>query len=206
MATAAPHARSAETGFEAAQYAASAPPGAPRRVGGTVRSMAPGYPVIQALVPDHLGLTLSDQPTLYWYLSAPTDARIELTLVQPGREAPLLELVLPGIEAGIHAVELRNHGVQLALDVEYEWSVALIADQNQRSRDIVSAGALMRIERASIAAPSVAAFASQGIWYETLMAMEQAVHERPGERAPRANRAALLEQAGLGAAAAFERR
>ena len=53
--------------------------GAPsRRVGGSSRGAGDNLPSVMVLVPDHVGLTTSDTPALYWYLSKPTAVRIGL--------------------------------------------------------------------------------------------------------------------------------
>jgi hypothetical protein len=162
---------------------------APRRVGGSSRGVPPALPMVAALVPDHLGLTTAEQPTLYWFLSAPTGARIEIALIRPGEVMPVLEVSQQGDQAGIRALDLKAHGVRLQPGVEYEWSVALVPDSAERSRDIVAGGAIMRLTPAAASAYSAA-----GLWYDMLMAAAG----QPDARA------ALLMQAGLAEVARFE--
>ena len=187
-------------------YRAPAAHAQPRRVGGSARALAPRLPAIVVLAPDHLGLTHSEQPTLYWFISEPTAARIELTLTEPGVEAPLLETVLPVAAAGIQSIDLRALGIRLERGIEYEWSVALVTDPAQRSRDIVSGGAIMRIESVPLDGEDVAALAERGLWYDLLMALDRRTHRYPQDSGPRGQLAAVLEQAGLGDVAEFERR
>jgi hypothetical protein len=179
---------------------------APRRIGGSSRGVSPSLPIIAVLVPDHLGLTRSEQPRLYWFISAPTDIPIEATLIQPGRDVPLVELLLPGSAAGIHALDLRQLGVRLQPGVEYEWSIALVAHPAQRSRDIVSGGAIMHIQTSANLATDAEEYARRGLWYDALMALERNLGEQAAAARARSQRAALLEQAGLLEVAAFERR
>jgi len=188
---------------------------APRRVGGNSRGLPPALPAVAVLAPDHLGLTVSEQPRLLWYLAAPTTARIELTLVDPARAAPLIETVAAGDRAGIHEFQPGAHGVKLEPGVQYEWSIAIVTDPAQRSRDVFAAGAIMRVEPSAALAQTLhlaaadgraAAYANAGVWYDALDAMSAEIAARPGDRAPRERRAAVLEQAGLAEAAAFERR
>jgi len=200
---------------EAPLYRQPAENRAPRRVGGNARGGPASLPSIAVLTPDHLGLTVSDQPTLFWYLSAPTTARIELTLVDPDRVAPLVEILANGDRAGIHAFQPGSDGVRLRQGVEYEWSVAVVADPAQRSRDVFAAGAIMRIAPSAALTARLAAvgaeiqstaFAVEGVWYDALTAMAAEISARPGDRAILERRAAALDQAGLADAAAFERR
>lgn len=179
---------------------------APRRVGANVRGLPAMLPAVSVLAPDHLGLTISERPTLYWYLSAPTAARIEVVVVDPRSATPVLDTVVSGDRAGVQAVELAARGVRLEPGVAYEWSVAIVADPAQRSRDIVAGGAVMRVAppdalRGLAASPPerrAAALAAAGIWYDALAALS-------GDGVARGARAVLLEQAGLADAAAFER-
>lgn len=208
------------TGVTGAQEAALAykPPAderVPRRVGGNPRSGVASLPSTAVLAPDHLALTVSEQPTLYWYLSAPTSARIELTLVIPGREAPVVETIGAGERAGIQAFSPGVLGARLVPGVQYEWSVALVADTEQRSRDVFAAGAIMRVplsaalaERLAASAPAAhaAAFAEEGIWYDAFAAISAQIEARPGDASLRAQRAIALERIGIADVAAFERR
>jgi hypothetical protein len=211
----------------AAALAAGAPPGhaadadaiayrppaqdlAPRRVGGNSRGVPASLPSVAVLAPDHLGLTVSERPTLYWYLSAPTAARIEIVVVDPRRAAPLVEAVVSGERAGVQGFDLARRGARLEPGIAYEWSVSVVPDPAQRSRDVVAGGAVMRVEpsaglRARLSGASAqsraAALAAEGVWYDALSALSE-----PGDAASRAQRAELLEQAGLAEVAAFERR
>lgn len=188
------------------QYRAPADNPAPRRVGGSTRGVPPALPAVIALVPDHLGLTQHEQPILYWYLSAPTSVRIEIAIIEPGVESPVLEVAVPGAAHGVQRFDLAAHGVKLKPRVEYEWSVALIADGEQRSRDIVSGGAIMRIEPFGDRSQSATVLASRGQWYDALMALERVQADAPSSGEIRAQRAALLDQVGLSEVASYERR
>src|SRR3989442_9012476 len=91
----------------------------PWRAGWTCRRRTRGTAlelfVLSVLAPDHSGLTASEQPSLYWYISAPTALPVELTVMDPGTTQPLLEIsVAAPIEAGIHRLRLSDHGVRLA--------------------------------------------------------------------------------------------
>jgi len=197
------------------QYRPPASDLAPRRVGGNTRGLPAALPAVAVLVPDHLALTVSERPTLYWYLSRPTAARIELVVVDPRDARPVVEAVVVGERAGIQTFSLAERGVRLEPGVAYEWSVAVVADPAQRSRDVVAGGAVQRVEpsaalRSRLAATGeserAAVLAAEGIWYDALAALSEPLAARPGDASLRARRAAVLEQAGLAEVAAFERR
>lgn len=212
-----------ETPAPAAAPAAQAAPAAPvykppahgapqRRVGGASRSGGENVPYITVIAPDHVALTLSEQPELYWFISGPSRVRIELALVEEADSATIKEVALDGVAtAGMHRFSLAEHGVRLARDVDYQWSVALVPDPDARSGDVVSAAAVRRVApdpalaaRLSVSpAARATALAEAGIWYDAV-----ALSCGPGEltAASREHCAALLEQVGLEEAARFERR
>ena len=163
----------------------------PRRVGGAARGLLPHAGSVTALVPDHLGLTADEQPTLYWLLSAPTAQRIEIVLTEPEQEKPLLELSVAGDRRGLHAVDLRSHAVRLRPGVEYEWSVAIVVNPAQRASDVVSGGTIMRV-----AEPTSRARAAR--WYDMLSEHAARTLRDPDDREARQRLSALLEQVGLG--------
>ncbi len=204
----------AQTTVETLVYRPPAGELKPRRVAGNVRGAMHEVPAVLVLAPDHLGLTVRERPTLLWFLSAPTTARIEIALVDPRRVEPLLDVAIEGAPAGIHAVRLDDRALRLEPGVAYEWSVAIVIDPVQRSRDVVTAGAVMHVDAppgvreplaAGDAGKRIDALAAAGIWYDALALLTEAIALRPGDTALRAQRAALLEQAGLVQAAAFER-
>jgi Domain of Unknown Function (DUF928) len=200
---------------EAVQYRPPAKDLAPRRVGGNLRGLPEALPAVAVLAPDHLALTVSERPTLFWYLSRPTTARIELVVVDPRDARPVVEAVVAGERAGIQSFSLAERGVRLEPGVAYEWSVAVVADPAQRSRDVVAGGAVQRVEpsaalRSRLAGAGeggrAAVLAAEGIWYDALAALSEPLAARPGDAGLRERRAAVLEQAGLPDVAASERR
>lgn len=202
---------------EAAERIEYKPPprGAPaRRVGGATR--APDRLAgLTVLAPDHVALTASEQPTLYWFLPEKSEVRVEVALVDSKGVKPLLETSYSNLERGIHAVSLKDFNVRLTRNEEYQWSVALVMSDKQRSRDIVSQASLRLVEvsnetRASIAKrpqhEQAIEYAAMGIWHDALQALSASISAFPDRHELRDMRAALLEQAGLKAAANFDRR
>src|SRR5215831_3777287 len=111
--------------------------GAPAgRVGGGTRSgSARDIFVLSALVPEDSGLTISEQPSLYWYISTATALPVEVAISDPRATQPLVETQLPSpTKPGIQRIRLADLGVRLAPGVAYRWSVSVIPDANRRSR------------------------------------------------------------------------
>jgi hypothetical protein len=184
---------------------------------GEIRGQTPGLPAPQALVPAHIGHTLSESPTLYWYASTEMDSRVEFALRDRGSVDPLLEFALDApVPAGIHAVRLRDHGVVLEPGVEYRWfvSVSPVAG-GEFSDDLVTRGGIERTApgpelRAKLEAAQPwevgKLYAEGGLWYDALASVSEAIEHAPQEARLRALRAGLLEQVGLRQAADYDRR
>ena len=172
---------------------------------------------IAVLVPDHVGLTTRERPTLAWFLTGDTDAPVELTLIANGAAEPAAVARLRGPQrAGIHLVNLTEYGARLDEGVTYEWYVALVLDPKARDADIVAGGAIERrvatpelSKELSGGEPSYRVLARNGIWYDAIAdlsaAIDAAPATSPARRELRGERAALLEQVGVSAAAVYDR-
>jgi hypothetical protein len=181
--------------------------GAPRaRVGGGLRG-APALPVPLALAPDHLAQTISARPSLFWHIDGvpPRGTQLVFTLIDETGIDPLAEVELPRPAGpGIQRIDLARLGIRIETGVEYQWSVALIADPGRRADDMVSFGYLRRV-----AAPrdlarkstSASSYAARGFWYDALASISDAIETAPGDRGLRLQRNALLRQVQLDAAA-----
>lgn len=191
--------------------------GAPsRRVGGSSRGTASALPSVTVLVPDHVALTTAEQPVLYWYLSKPTSVRVEVTLIDDKGETPLIEYAVKDAQGpAVHAIELAKHNVHLKPGVEYQWSISVVPDPNERSNDVMSAGVIKRVDAPADVASARAKgmdkealarmLAANGIWYDAIGLYSELIAARPGDHALRESRAALLDQVGLKDVAAYDR-
>jgi hypothetical protein len=185
------------------------PRGAPtgRVAGGTRGIRQPDLPVLSALVPEHPGLTVREQPTLYWFISGATPLPLEVTLVDPRAPWPVLEVrVAPPLQPGIYGIRLADHGVSLSPGVQYRWFVALIPDADRRSRDILAGGIIERVappldlrprlaQAASAELPAV--YAEAGLWYDALATISELIDATPNDPVLRRHRGVLMSQVGL---------
>jgi len=154
-----------------------------RRVGGGRRGPATDLPEVFTLVPDHVGLTLSEQPHLYWYLSAdgPGTVTFELTLIDEESIDPVVDThISQPARAGLQRIDLSEHGVSLALGQEYQWSVSLVVGGDERSRDVVSTGWIERVSPSAALQASLeqtppeqraAVYGEAGIWYDMVASL-----------------------------------
>lgn len=183
------------------------PRGAPSvTVNAGTRGIAFEVPALLVLAPDHPGLTTQEQPTLSWYISRPTTAKVELTLHRENEAKPLLTSSLPGVSrAGIQSIRLAKEGVKLELDVEYEWVVALVVDPGNRVKDVVASGVVKRVpataalRQALAAQPAAQAslYAEHGLWYDALQTLLERWEANPSDALPRDQLKDLLDQVGL---------
>jgi hypothetical protein len=173
-------------------------------------------PSLSVLAPEHEALTTQAQPALFWYQSGPAKVEIELTLTEPKKAQPLLNLRGGGEQlAGIHSISLARQKISLEPNLIYHWSVALIPDPKSRSKDVIARGVIKRveapadltakIENASHAERAVI-YAEAGFWYDSLQALSLAIAAEPKNASLHRLRADLLEQGKLKEAAAAERK
>ena len=190
--------------------------GAPAvRIGGGTRGIGNQILELVVFAPDHTGLTTKQQPTLYWYTSEPVLSKLELTMINDNSVDPQLEKVVASSRsAGIQSIDLSETQTKLEPGLEYRWFVSVIADQDQRSNDIVASGTIQRIIpdtelSTAIAAADesslIAIYAQQGIWYDAIDSLSQMSSKLPGDKSLIEQRATLLEQVGLQSAAAYIR-
>ncbi len=191
-------------------------PAGSTRVGGGTRGAAERTFALSVLAPDHTGLTGSQQPTLYWFASDTITNPVEITIVDEESIDPVLELELaPPLSAGIHALDLVKHNVNLKPDVPYQWFVTIVTDPSHPSNDIVAGGEVRRVQLSDDVRSKVdnatgerertQAYADAGLWYDTIDGVSELIAAAPEDTGLREQRAVLLAQVGLAQAAAYER-
>ena len=169
---------------------------------------------VKLLGPDHTGLTTVAQPTLYMYVGETTRLQLLLTRVGDTAAPPVASgrLEVQGAPA-IVPLQFAALGANLDIGVEYRLTVlSLDRAGSIRANDSVL---LMRVAAPPELAAATASgplpvqariLAGAGVWYDALHALGQAAAGTPADPAARADRAALLEQAGMPEIASFDRR
>lgn len=146
------------------------------RVGGA--SQGQGTLTLFALVPDHLGLTIQAQPTLYWYLSDPAPYPMVLTIHDEKGGKSLVEAII-GVapKAGIHSAPLKVLNIKLDLNREYRWLVSLIVSPESQTKNLIAGGRIKRVspnkqlvKQIAEAKPEhvTAIYSEAGLWYDAL--------------------------------------
>jgi hypothetical protein len=186
------------------------------RVGGGLRGTDGNDPVLVALVPDHVGLTVKKTPVLNWFLSKPTIYPLKFTLINIGSVTPLHEGLIPSpAHAGIQSINLKDWGLVLEPDVQYRWFISAVRDPDSPSKDIVAGGMIERCEfnDCLIYEPiltceqqSVLGNAAHGFWYDAMACLCELIDTNPSDQSLRRQRAALLNQIGLSGVAEWDLR
>jgi hypothetical protein len=167
-----------------------------RRVGGAaVRCSEDPNLYVSVLAPaNHVGYTASEQPVIYWYLSKATKDPVEIAITNlKNKGDAVLELELEeGVaKAGVQKLDLAAQKVRLAPGGEYELVIEVVTSNAAASRN---ASAVCRIARlaadqtaatppASTSKSDLAAFyAKQGLWFDYVAALLDAVHAAPTDK------------------------
>jgi hypothetical protein len=120
--------------------------GAKVRVDGTGRGPEEKLPHLFILSPDHVGLTVQEQPSVFCYLSGATEHPMKLAIIQDGVDEPLLERAIDGTKAGIIRVDLAKEKVKLQPDVAYVVNFAIVPKAGDRAKDLIASGRIKRIK------------------------------------------------------------
>ncbi len=177
------------------------------RVGGGTRGGDSTLAMLFALVPDHLGLTIQEQPSLYWYLSNSTPYKLVLTINRTDLIKPVLEVTLTDkAKRGIQFVSLEDHDIKLERDREYAWFVSLILDEEHHGKNIVAGGRIKRIvppEKLLVqlreAEPQevTSVYSEAGLWYDAFDSISDLIEGTPQNSEYSKGRKYLLKQVAL---------
>jgi hypothetical protein len=199
--------------------------GAPNtRVGGGSRGsrgsrgIDDSAPILNVLAPNHTGYTIDSQPTIYWSISKLVDRPIKLTMAYTdftlGTEPVIeTEIKMPK-KTGVQAIDLKDINWKipqqgLIPQIEYQWSIAIMMDEQQSSNDIVASGTIERVPQpladqvaAKIAKETdqkqqVAIYAENGIWYDAIDQLSKLIAQYPNDQKLQYQRAGLLKEVGL---------
>ncbi len=162
-----------------------------------------------ALVPHQLGLTIQEQPTLYWYFSQPVPYPVHLsvTVLDNKQEEPILETIIQVVpKEGIHSVSLQDFNIRLDLDREYRWCVKLAVDKENLSRNVMVEGRIIRtvphetlLQQLRNAEPEdlTAIYSEAGFWYDALATISELKWSPSVTRIAPKGEQRLLEQVDL---------
>jgi hypothetical protein len=169
---------------------------------------------LSVLSPDHIGLTMFEQPALFWFIAHSTSQPIDVMITDEGNTQRLLDVrMLPPIRPGVHKVELKDYGIRLQPNTTYHWKIIL--QGNTPGESYTTSGWIMRVSPpANVATlthlPSIHStpprpLIEAGLWYDAIWALSERIQSKPTDTTSLTQRASLLEQVGLGPPAALDR-
>ncbi|MGQ0674707.1 MAG: DUF928 domain-containing protein [Rhodospirillales bacterium] len=169
---------------------------------------------LRLLAPNHTGLTVAEQPTLYMYAAEPGAVRVRVMRTASLSDPPIATgSVEVKAAPAIVAVALKDLKANLRAGTEYEVVVSMYdsasgavkgTDSAMIQRVAAPAGLAARPSDSPLA--RARAYASAGLWFDAIGALGEAAAAQPASPGPRGHRAALLDQAGLKALAEFDRK
>jgi hypothetical protein len=163
-------------------------------------------PTISVLAPNDMGITVHNQPTLYWYSSGSLATTVLFTLIESDAAIPTVvaRLEVP-VKPGIHSIRLADFDTRLQPGKTYEWSVAIVANHLRRSHDVVATGEIEFVPPSDQSVNGYLEYAQRGLWYDAVMALSELLDARPTDAMLRSHRASLAEAVGLTVVATYDR-
>ena len=188
------------------------------RMGGDVRGTDSTEPEVKALVPDHVGLTIKETPTVNWFVSKPTSNQVIVTLRDDRSPRAFQEKSIPSPkQPGIYTINFKELGFSLEPNVQYRWFVSVILDPNQHSHNPVAGGMIERCEfnacmielKPVLTCSSdadVMENAHAGLWYDAMGCLCNLIDADPKNEKLTRLRARLLKDVGLNGVAEWDLR
>jgi Domain of Unknown Function (DUF928) len=100
-----------------------------------------------ALGSDVTGLTTAAHPKLVWYLNKAAILKVRILITDPSRHTTVHLWQANGlVPAGIHVLDTSGSDFSLEPGVEYKWTVRIVNDETDPSKDMYSSGMIKRVE------------------------------------------------------------
>jgi len=179
------------------------------------RNASKDIPFITLLTPEHIGFTSKKSPVLYCYISSPWDGILEFTINEftTSNPDPFILARIKGVrKKGIYAFNLSDLNVSLKENIEYEFFIAIVLDEIERSVNIVVSGVIKYLNADQELLLHIKdipkgkrykAYAKNGFFYDAIDDLTQGImlHQNP---LLKCHRASLLKQVGLEHVAKFD--
>jgi len=184
------------------------------RISGATRGGLVGSPHLEVLAPDHIGLTLQDQPTFFWSTSKALDGKVDLAITAVATGRVVYKTTVSGpTTAGIFAFSLAGSDARLDPGAVYRWSVSTVLPGEDSPHTVAVSGLVKRVLPAQVKLAAFSsdpngaaiAYARAGVWYDAVAALSQGLQQTPTDARLHKSRAALLTQVGLASVADFDR-
>jgi len=163
------------------------------------------------LVPNQVGLTIKQHPSLCWILTGEPSsdgATMMFTLNDPDQIKPIVEVQLPRsvLTETYHCVNLKDYGTSLEPNVEYRWSISIVhQDRFLRSGDRVVSGMIERCDVTDCLIEFIPlhcdveiakSLARAGLWYDSISCLCDLMRSNPHDPSPPRLLASFMNQSG----------
>ncbi|NES25525.1 MAG: DUF928 domain-containing protein [Symploca sp. SIO3E6] len=128
------------------------------------------------------GLTIAERPTFFFYVPHASIEQAEFTLISQDEEYAYQTNFSLESKGGVFQFQLPAEAPPLEVGKNYQWSVALICDQQERTEDIVVQGQIKRTEanpnlfaqlKSATPFQSAALYGKAGLWYDMVKALAE---------------------------------
>jgi len=178
----------------------------------------PKHPIF-ALAPNHPRTipaeTVTQSPTLFWYLSEPSESSIVFKLDPKGKTKGWKKPIkLPENEtqfkAGLHQIPLDKLGIQLSPGVSYRWSVTVDEERRGKGKNPYSSAGIRFVGNSDEFVQNMVAnqddlakaqvYAKDGLWYDAFSSLTNYIQSHKNDCQLIKARATLLEHEIVGLA------
>lgn len=150
-----------------------------------------GEKVVSLIRDNELGLTATERPSILFYLPPTSAPNIQITL-EDGVSKLYTRTVKTPAKTGFVQFKFSDFTDSPALipGKTYQWTFTLICDPQDPSANVTVSGSIQRIELDPIlinelrtAKPSdrVALYANNGLWYDTMATLVEALQSNPND-------------------------
>jgi len=173
-------------------------------------------PFVTPLSPDHVGFTSTNTPEIFWYISSPWNGLLEFTINEVGtlNPEPVLYAIINGVEKeGIYSFNLNSLSVSLKENLEYEFFIAIVMDEIEKSANIVVSSVIkyikadqsfvMKMKKVPLA-KDYYLYAENGYFYDAIDHLSEVIIQSGFDDYFKCHRASLLRQVGLDKTAQFD--
>jgi hypothetical protein len=144
-----------------------------------------------ALIPKmYLGLTAMERPTLLFYIPPTLAPTLKLTLKDNSSKTIYTKIIKTPAKTGLFPFKFSEFQETLSLTPfkTYQWTFSLVCDPKDPSADVMVFGSIQRIEldpvlsrelKAVTPGDRVALYATNGLWYDTIATLIEAIQSNP---------------------------
>lgn len=171
---------------------------------------SPSEKTLTALIPEtNLGLTVSDRPTLLFYIPQTPATMVEFVLLDEENNNTVYQTTLPITgSSGIVSLKLPPSPTLRSLEInkDYHWYFSIICDPEDRAGDIYVDGWIRRVEpNPSLVShlekvsprERAALYRNDNLWYDTVTTLAEQHRSNPRNSTVAAEWATVLKSVGL---------